>query len=173
MSWDTIHGETGAGQSMDMVQTSHPAPALPEALFRQVTDEICETISRVEWPAPRTRQRLPPKVQAKVQAIKHRRLAMDKCIARREALALLQQVPDSLQTAEERDDALERIAETARRPVQAILLSVVRLSRASAKARTARLGKSALSAYAEDFKRRTAQLAEGAQRASAITTSLP
>jgi hypothetical protein len=173
VSWDTIHGETAEGQSTGMDQTPHPAPALPEALFRQTADEICATISRVEWPAPRARQRLPPKVQAKVQAIKHRRLAMDTCIARREAMALLQQVPESLQTAEERDDALERLAEDARPKVRAILLSVVRFSRANAKLSSARLSKPALARYAEEFKRREALLAEATRTASSVAASSP
>ena len=107
-------------------------------------------------------------VPPKVLTIKKRRLDLDKRMAQREALALLGQVPDSLRTAEERDAALERIAESARPRVRAILLGLVRLSRAGTRFSKASLSQPALAAYAEQFKRRAASLTEATRLASSV-----
>jgi hypothetical protein len=107
-----------------------------------------------------------------VSTIKQRRLDLDKRMAQREALALLDQVPASLRTAEERDAALERIAEGARPRVRAILLGLVRLRRAGTKFSKALPSEPALAAYAEQFKHRVASLTQATQLAAQVARDL-
>lgn len=125
-------------------------------------------------------------VPAKVLTNKKRRLDLDRRTAQREALALLDQVPGSFHTAEERDACLERIAEGARPRVRAILLALVRLSRSSIKTAMRHAAMawtydelkaqmnlayppgSATAAYAEQFARRLASLNQAMQQAAQV-----